>query len=65
MIIYCRSAVGEGGPSVRLVLDYVTDRVLEHAELEGEPHLSPDGRYLVLIDNKEDSFSVSKVNDDG
>ena len=61
MIVHCVNPTGPGHKSWQIVLDYVTDEVLSENELTGEAYVSPDGRYLVVVDDEGDTITVHKV----
>lgn len=48
-----------------VVLDYLTDEVLEMLNVTGDPYVSPDSRFLVTVDNTQRKISVYKVSDEG
>ena len=48
-----------------LVLDYLTDEVLQMLNVTGDPYVSPDSRFLVTVDNAELKISVYTVSDEG
>ena len=47
------------------MLDYVTDKVMEQKRLNGDSFVSPDSRYMVVVDDDGDTITVHKINDDG
>ena len=65
IIVHCEAPAGEPKHSQHLVLDYVTDAVLSQKDLSGDPYVSPDGRYLVVIDDEGDTVSVNRIEDTG
>ena len=65
VLVHCKSATGESLKSGHLVLDYVTDAVLHYSDLSGEPYVSPDGRFMVIVDDAGDTITVHRVQDDG
>ena len=64
MLVHCVNTEG-AGRSWQLVLDYVTDAVLSETELNGDAYISPDGRYVVVVDDNGDTLTIHKVLDDG
>lgn len=64
-MVYCTAPEGEDVKSSRLVLDYITDKVLDFVDLGGQPHVSPDSQYTVTVDTNTNTIAVYKVNDDG
>ena len=65
MIVHCSAPSGEEKRLSRLVMDYITDEVLEVSDLAGEPHVSPDGQYLVTVDKDTNTIAVYRVKDNG
>ena len=65
MIVQCDAPNGKEKKLNRLVLDYITDEVLEVSDLSGEPHVSPDGQYLVTVDKDTNTIAVYRVKDNG
>lgn len=65
MIVHCTAPAGQPARSQHLVLDYVTDAVMSQMDTAGDPYVSPDGRYLVVVDDEGDTISVNKVQDTG
>ena len=65
MIVYCKAPIGQPQKNSRLVLDYITDKVLDYIDLAGEPYVSPDGRRMVTVDRTSNTLAVFNVNDVG
>ena len=65
VIVFCHSPVGEPEKTSQLILDYVTDAVLEHNDIHGEPYVSPDGRHIITIDEVGNNMRVFRVTDQG
>lgn len=65
MVVHCLGDPDKPEHSFRLVLDYVTDKVLDQEELGGEPYLSPDSRFLVTVKDDGNTVSVHRLGDDG
>jgi hypothetical protein len=52
-------------PKKQLVLDYVTDRIIETLEVAGRPYVSPDLQTLVILGNTGNTISSYAVAEDG
>ena len=65
ILVHCKVGVGEIETNSLLVLDYVTDKVMEQKRLNGDSFVSPDSRYMVVVDDDGDTITVHKINDDG
>ena len=65
IIVHCEAPAGQPAHSQHLIVDYVTDAVLSQKDLNGDPYVSPDGRYLVVIDDEGDTVSVHRIQDTG
>ena len=65
ILVHCKAAVGEIETNSVLVLDYVTDKIMEQKRLNGDSFVSPDSRYMVVVDDDGDTITVHKINDDG
>lgn len=63
MVIHCQSPIPD--KSTRVVIDYVTDKVLHQSPLSGEPFISPNGRHMVTVEGDSNTVSVYKINDQG
>lgn len=73
MIYFCKSGgkvvvncdrLEAEGPSV-LILDYFTDEILVTLEHHGDPYISPDSRFFILVDNLRRVISVYHITDEG
>ena len=64
-MVHCLSSLSSPQRSSRLILDYVTDKVIEYTDLGGEPHVSPDGRFMVVINKADNTLAVYRIHDDG
>ena len=64
-MVQCAPHGSENTKSSRLVLDYITDVIVSHSESGGDIYVSPDSRYVILIDNEGNSVTVSSVADSG
>ena len=64
-MVHCVTSLASPRRSSRLVLDYVTDKVVEYTDLGGEPHVSPDGRFMVVVNRDDNTLSVYRVHDNG
>ncbi|XP_019620183.1 PREDICTED: follistatin-related protein 5-like [Branchiostoma belcheri] len=50
----------------QVLLDALTDAVIQvNPEIHGKPHVSPDGRYIVSIDNESELIVVQSISEDG
>ena len=65
ILVHCKAASGEIEINSLLVLDYVTDKIMEQKRLNGDSFVSPDSRYVVVVDDDGDTITVHKINDDG
>ena len=66
MVISCASPDDlTAEPKKQLVLDYVTDRVIETLELAGKSFVSPDLRSLVILSSAGKTISVYMISEDG
>ena len=65
ILVHCKAAIGEIETNSLLVLDYVTDKIMEQKRLNGDSFVSPDSRYVVVVDDDGDTITVHKINDDG
>jgi hypothetical protein len=65
VVIHCHSPVGPELKSTRLLLDYVTDRVLHQSPLSGQPYVTPNGRHMVTVEGDSNTVSVYRINDQG
>ena len=65
ILVHCKAAIGEIETNSLLVLDYVTDKIMEQKRLNGDSFVSPDSRYMVVVDDDGDTITVHKINDDG
>ncbi|KAJ8339729.1 hypothetical protein SKAU_G00343620 [Synaphobranchus kaupii] len=65
LVVSCRpNATGAAGP--QLIVDSVTDSVIgQNRDVTGAAYLSPDGRYLVSVDNTDGVMRVQSVTDLG
>lgn len=52
-------------PKKQLVLDYVTQRVIEVLEVGGRPYVSPDLQNLVILGNSGNTISTYAISEDG
>jgi len=52
-------------PKKQLVLDFVTDKVIETLNVSGKLYVSPDLRNLVVLGNMGHSVSAFTIADDG
>ena len=64
-MVHCVNSLSSPRRSSRLLLDYVTDKVVEYTDLGGEPHISPDGRFMVVIDRDDNTLAVYRIHDNG
>lgn len=64
VVVNCDRLEAEGGPSV-LILDHFTDEILVTLELHGDPYISPDSRFFILVDNFKRIISVYHITDEG
>ena len=65
VLVHCSSPLGQPSRSSQLILDYVTDSVLSSSDISGDPYVSPDSRYVVVVDDEGDTITVYKINEDG
>ena len=65
ILVHCKAALGEIETNSVLVLDYVTDKIMEQKRLNGDSFVSPDSRYMVVVDDDGDTITVHRINDDG
>ena len=65
ILVHCKAAIGEIETNSLLVLDYVTGKIMEQKRLNGDSFVSPDSRYVVVVDDDGDTITVHKINDDG
>jgi len=65
VMVHCVSSLSAPHRSSRLLLDYVTDKVVEYTDLGGQPHISPDGRFMVVINSEDNTLAVYRVHDNG
>ena len=65
IVVFCHTPEGKDAETSQLVIDSVTDSVLQQSKIHGRPYISPDGRNVVTIDEVGDNISVYKVTDDG
>lgn len=65
VLVGCRSNGSEARPSFHLVLDYVTDGLLERLEVNGYSHVSPDARRVVILGDGGNTAFVFQVSDEG
>ena len=65
MMVQCAPRSSENTKSSRLVLDYTTDEIVSHSESGGDIYVSPDSRYVILVDNEGNTLTVSSVADNG
>ena len=65
MLVRCVAPAGQPKKSSLLTLDYVTDAVLSKTDLSGDPYVSPDGRFMVVVDDEGDTLTVHRIGDDG
>lgn len=49
----------------RLHLDYVTDKIIQFTDKSGDPYVSPDGRFLILVNKDDNTIGVYKIHIDG
>lgn len=55
-----------GASRAQLLLDSVTDAVIgRNADVAGTPYVSPDGRYLVTVDDGDGLMRIQTVSDAG
>ncbi|XP_061101739.1 follistatin-related protein 5-like isoform X1 [Conger conger] len=65
LVVGCRHAL-TGAASPQLILDSVTDAVLgRNRHVTGAPYVSPDGRYLVSVDDAGGLMRVQSVSERG
>ncbi len=65
ILVHCKAAEGEIETNSVLVLDYVTDKVMQQKRLNGDSFVSPDSRFLVVVDDDGDTITVHRVKDNG
>ena len=65
MAVHCTAPPGESPTSSRLLIDYVTDTVIQQIHLGGDLYVSPDARYLVIVEVDGNTISVNRILDDG
>ncbi|CAL8267149.1 unnamed protein product [Boreogadus saida] len=64
-VIQCRPG-STGAAQPQLLLDSVTDAVIgRNADVTGTPYMSPDGRYLVTVDDGDGLMRIQTVSDAG
>ena len=63
MVVECVSPVNH--QTLQLVMDYITDAVVSTTMLSGRPHVSPDSRHVVTVDDLTGKVSVAGVNNEG
>ena len=63
VVVECVSPVNH--QTLQLVMDYITDAVVSTAMLSGRPHVSPDSRHVVTVDDLTGKVSVAGVNNEG
>ena len=64
-MIHCHAPAGQPPKSTRLVLDYVTDKVLHQSPLSGEPYVTPNARHMVTVEGDSNTVSVYRITDQG
>ncbi|XP_023931855.1 follistatin-related protein 5 isoform X2 [Lingula anatina] len=65
VVVDCRSPAGKPPQEKQLLMDYITDAVINERDVIGQPYVSPDSRYIVSVDNKEQSVTIQRVSDEG
>ena len=63
VVVECVSPVNH--QTLQLVMDYITDAVVSTTMLSGRPHVSPDSRHVVTVDDLTGKVSVAGVNNEG
>ncbi len=64
-MVHCKSGGGEQDANSQLILDYITDAVLEERRLNGDPYVSPDSRFMVVVNDNGDTITVHRITDNG
>ncbi|XP_074648310.1 follistatin-related protein 5-like isoform X2 [Tubulanus polymorphus] len=64
ILIECKAPIGQEKIALQLVMDYVTDQILQKAPVPGSPNVSPDGKYIVSVDPLLGAISVQKVTEE-
>ncbi|XP_076460170.1 uncharacterized protein LOC143293140 [Babylonia areolata] len=63
VVVECVSAMNH--QTLQLVLDYLTDAVVSTGLVSGRPHVSPDSRHVVTVDDLTGKVSVAGVSNEG
>ena len=64
-MVNCEVPANSNEKPKQLLLDYLTNEVLSNTTVHGEPHVSPDARHIISIDEGSDNIAVQKIQDDG
>ena len=51
--------------SSHIMIDYITDEIVSHPDSGGDVYVSPDSRYIVVVDSEGNTLTVTSVTDDG
>uniref|UniRef100_A0A8C5GBB9 Follistatin-like 5 n=1 Tax=Gouania willdenowi TaxID=441366 RepID=A0A8C5GBB9_GOUWI len=63
--VYCK-ADSTGAMQPQLILDSVTDTVIgQNRDVTGTPHVSPDGHYLVTVDDDDGLMRIQTISERG
>ncbi|XP_061642839.1 follistatin-related protein 5 isoform X3 [Phyllopteryx taeniolatus] len=63
--VNCRSD-SAGATQAQVIVDSVTDSVIgQNRDVNGTPHVSPDGRYLVTVDDDDGLMRIQTVSEHG
>ena len=66
MMVSCQQPdAAVSAPDFLLILDYVTDAVLEKSDIGGRIYVSPDARHVVVLARNGKTVSAYKVSDEG
>ena len=64
-MLKCAPPSSESTMSSHLIIDYITDEITSHPDSGGDVYVSPDSRYVVIVDNEGNTLTVSSVTDNG
>lgn len=65
MMVSCQHPDAVATPEFLLILDSVTDAVLEKSDVGGRLYISPDARHVIVLAGNGKTVSAYKLSDEG
>ena len=64
-MVTCAPSSSQPIMSSHVMIDYITDEIVSHPDSGGDVYVSPDSRYIVIVDSEGNTLTVTSVTDDG